>query len=45
MAQSANVDFNSVQGNLKTVFAGYENAVPQESILMREFGFESGSKV
>ncbi len=45
MSQSAVVDFNSVQGNLKTVFAGYENAIPQESILMREFSFESGSKV
>lgn len=45
MSQSAQVDFNSVTGNLKTVFAGYENAVPQESILMREFSFESGSKV
>ncbi len=39
------VDYNAVTGNLKTVYAGYENTIPKESILMREFPFESGAKV
>lgn len=39
------VDYAAVTGNLKTVFAGYENAIPKEYILMREFKFEAGSKV
>lgn len=45
MAQQPQVDYNAVTGNLKTVMGGYENAIPKEYILMREFGFESGAKV
>lgn len=45
MAQSSVINFSQVQGNLKDVFAGYENAIPKEYLLMREFKFEEGSKV
>lgn len=39
------VDINQVEGNLKDIFAGYENAIPEEALLMREFPFDSGHKV
>lgn len=45
MAQSPVIDYAAVTGNLKTVMGGYENAIPKEYILMREFKFESGAKV
>ena len=45
MSQQPQVDYAAVTGNLKTVMGGYENALPKEAILMREFSFESGAKV
>ncbi len=42
---SAVVDINQVEGNLKDIFAGYENAIPEEALLMKEFKFDSGHKV
>lgn len=45
MAQSSIVNFDAVKGNLKDVFAGYENAIPKEYLLMREFKFEDGARV
>lgn len=45
MAQSSVVNFDQIKGNLKDVFAGYENAIPKEYLLMREFKFEEGSKL
>lgn len=45
MAQSAIVNFDAAVGNLKTVYAGYENVLPKEYILMKEFSFDEGNKV
>lgn len=45
MAQSAVVDFASIQGNLKTIAAGYENAIPKEYMICKDFPFEEGNKV
>ncbi len=42
---SSVVNIDQVEGNLKDIFAGYENAVPEEALLMREFSFDSGHKV
>ncbi len=39
------VDINAVNGNLKTIFAGYENAIPKEYVIMREFPFDSSHMV
>lgn len=39
------VNIDQVEGNLKDVFAGYENAIPKEDILMREFSFDDSNKV
>lgn len=45
MAQSPVVNYASIQGNLKTLAAGYENAIPKEYMLCKEFPFEEGNKV
>lgn len=45
MTSTPQYDINAASGNLKDIYAGYENAVPKEAILMREFSFESGDKV
>lgn len=45
MAQSPVINYAAVTGNLKTIFAGYENALPKEYVLMREFKFDNGAKV
>lgn len=45
MAQSAVVNFAAAEGNLKTVYAGFENVLPKEYIVMKEFPFDSGNKV
>lgn len=42
---SPQVDINQVNGNLKPIFAGYEHALPEEAVFMREFQFDSGHKV
>ncbi len=42
---SAIVNIDAVEGNLKTVFAGYENAIPKEYVIMREFPFDSSHMV
>lgn len=41
---NAQVDYSAVRGNLKDVFAAYENACPKELLLMRDFSFDSGEK-
>lgn len=45
MAQSSIINFDAAVGNLKTVYAGYENVLPKEYILMKEFSFDEGNKV
>ncbi len=42
---TVNVDYNAVEGNLKDIFAGYENAIPKEYVIMREFPFDSSNMV
>lgn len=42
---SPQLDYASAIGNLKTVYAGYENVTPKEYVLMKEFPFDSGNKV
>lgn len=45
MPSTPQFDIAAAEGNVKDVYAGYENAIPQEDILMREFSLDSGHKV
>lgn len=45
MASTPQFDISAAEGNVKDVYAGYENAVPQEDMLMREFSLDAGHKV
>lgn len=45
MSSTPQFDIAAAAGNVKDIYAGYENAVPKEAIMMREFDFDSGDKV